>query len=397
MKALNKKIKTFFVLAIVSAIVLSLIAAPAKFAFADYQVCRSDACKAKQAEEDALRQKAAEATNEAQTVEGEVQKLNYEIDAIQANIDTSIAKVEDLKEQIKETEARLDEQQAGLASLLVEMHFNNKTDSMSILAGSKTLSDYAEKQARNETIKAQIAAGIETIKELKQDLEGQKADVERLIEEQEGQRARIAEKRAEQQEIADKYRENAAAFSADAEKKHQEMLAEADWVRTQIHSSGNIGGPRSTAGYDSYPWRNACLYEGRGPWAIINGKSGGYGGLYCQCVDYAGWKVYEYTHGQIVAESWGNANMWDGWYDAAGIWHDSGALRYRNVWIAHTPAPNTVAVSDYGGYGHVMWVESVNPDGSLNITEYNWYPYAFSSGVVTNPSGLSYIHLDAYH
>ena len=386
MKALNKKIKTFFVLTIVSALVLSLIFTPVKSAFADYQVCRSDACKAKQAEEEALRQKAAEATNEAQTVEGEIAKLNTEIDAIQANIDTSVAMVNDLKEQIKETETRLEEQQTGLASLLVEMHFNKDEDSVSILASSKTLSDYAEKRARTENIKNQIAAAIDSIKELKKDLEGQKADVERLIEEQEGQRAAIASKRQEQQEIADKYHENAAAFSADADKKHQEMLAEVEWIRTQVQSSGNIGGPRSTAGNDTYPWRNACLYEDKGPWAVVNWKSGGYGGLYCQCVDYAGWKVYEYTHGQVVAETWGNANMWA-----------SSAQRYSQIWVDNVPAANTVAVSGYGGYGHVMWVESVNPDGSLNITEYNWYPYTFSSGVVTNPTGLSYIHLDAYH
>lgn len=386
MKALNTKIKTFFILTIISAITLSLVFAPVKSAFADYQVCRSDTCKAKQAEEEALRQKAAEATNEAQTVEGEIAKLNVEIDAIQANIDTSVAMVNDLKEQIKETEARLEEQQAGLASLLVEMHFNKDEDSVSILASSKTLSDYAEKRARTENIKNQIAAAIDSIKELKKDLEGQKADVERLIEEQEGQRTAIAEKRQEQQEIANKYHENAAAFSADADKKHQEMLAEVEWIRTQVQSSGNIGGPRSTAGNDTYPWRNACLYEDKGPWAVINWKSGGYGGLYCQCVDYAGWKVYEYTHGQVIAETWGNANMWA-----------SSAQRYSQIWVDNVPAANTVAVSGYGGYGHVMWVESVNPDGSLNITEYNWYPYTFSSGVVTNPTGLSYIHLDAYH
>ena len=75
----------------------------------------------------------------------------------------------------------------------------------------------------------------------------------------------------------------------------------------------------------------------------------------------------------------------------------SSAQRYSGIWVDNTPAANTVAVSGYGGYGHVMWVESVNPDGTLNISEYNWYPYAFSTGVVTNPSGLSYIHLDNYH
>lgn len=385
MKALKTKTLRFFI----PILALSLVLTPLMLqgnAFADYAVCSSDACKAAQAAENELRQKANDAVNEAQTVEGEVAKLDAEIAAIQANIDTSIAMVNDLKEQIKQTEERLDIQEDGLASLLVRMHFDTDSDPILLLAGSKTLSDYAEKQARAETIREQISNAVASIKEMKKDLEGQKADVERLIEEQEGQRSRIAEKRAEQQEIANKYRDNAAAFAADADAKHQEMLAQVEWIREQIHNSGNIGGPRTTAGYDSYPWRNGCMYENLGPWAVVNWKSGGYGGLYCQCVDYAGWKVYEYTHGSVNAETWGNANMWA-----------SSARRYSGITVDSVPAANTVAVSGYGGYGHVMWVESVNPDGTLNISEYNWYPYVFSTGVVTNPSGLLYIHLDAYH
>lgn len=386
MKALNTKIKTIFVLLMIPVLIASLVFIPKNEAYADYSRCVSDECKAAQAKENELRQKASEATNEAMTVEGEIEKLNIEIAAIEANIETSVATVNDLKKQIKETEEKLDTQQTGLASLLVQMHFEDNNNPLTLLASSSTLSDFAEKQARNDTIKAQIAAGIETIKELKADLEGQKADVERLILEMEGQKTVIGEKRSEQSKIAEKYRENAAAFTADAEAAHQEMLAQVEWVRTQVQSSGNIGGPRSTSGYDTYPWRNACMYEGKGPWAVINWKSGGYGGLYCQCVDYAGWKVYEYTHGRVNAEMWGNANMWA-----------SSAQAYSGIWVDNTPAANTVAVSGYGGYGHVMWVESVNPDGSLNISEYNYYPYAFSTGVVTNPSGLSYIHLDNYH
>ncbi len=385
MKALKINILKLFVPVLVLTLAISSITNPGN-AFADYAICSSDACKAAQAAENELRQKANDAVNDAKTVEGEIAKLDAEIAAIQANIDTSIAMVNDLKAQIKQTEERLDNQQIGLASLLVQMHFDHDTDPISILASSKSLSDYAEKQARADTIKAQIAAGIETIKDLKEDLEGQKADVERLIEEQEGQRTAIAEKRNEQQRIATQYRDNAAAFSADADAKHQEMLAQVEWIREQIHNAGNIGGPRSTAGNDTYPWRNGCMYEGLGPWAVVNWKSGGYGGLYCQCVDYTGWKIYEYTHGQVNAETWGNANMWA-----------SSARRYSKIWVDSIPDANTVAVSGYGGYGHVMWVESVNPDGTLNISEYNWYPYVFSTGVVTNPSGLLYIHLDNYH
>jgi len=99
MKALNTKIFKFFV----PIIIFSLIVAPifTTNVFADYAICSSDACKAAQAAENELRQKANDAVNDAQTVEGEIAKLDAEIAAIQANIDTSIAMVNDLKEQIR--------------------------------------------------------------------------------------------------------------------------------------------------------------------------------------------------------------------------------------------------------------------------------------------------------
>lgn len=36
-----------------------------------------------------------------------------------------------------------------------------------------------------------------------------------------------------------------------------------------------------------------------------------------------------------------------------------------------TPAPHTIAYSTSGIYGHVMWVESINANGTINLTEYN--------------------------
>ena len=126
MKALKTKTLRFFI----PILALSLVLTPLMIqgnAFADYAVCSSDACKAAQAAENELRQKANDAVNEAQTVEGEVAKLDAEIAAIQANIDTSVAMVNELKEKIKETEERLDNQQTGLASLLVQMHLTMTT------------------------------------------------------------------------------------------------------------------------------------------------------------------------------------------------------------------------------------------------------------------------------
>lgn len=79
-----------------------------------------------------------------------------------------------------------------------------------------------------------------------------------------------------------------------------------------------------------------------------------------------------------------NANRWDDIARAAGLS------------VNHTPAAGAIFQTDAGWYGHVGYVESVNSDGSINISERN---YAGCRGGVlfsTVPAGaaarFNYIH-----
>lgn len=362
-------------------------------------VCVSETCKAAQAAEAAARAKAAEASSTANSYEAEVARLSAEINAKEAEINLSIAKQEDLKAQIEENERQLEIQQAGLASLLVDMHFNEKTDAISILAGSKSLSELAEKQARNNTIKEQITAANERVIATRNELEEQKTEVERIIAELEGQRQSIAATRAEQAALVEKYQNDAAAYAADANEAHKQMLAAMEENRQWYQTSSSIRGTRTAAGNNTYPNRATCA---SGRFNVYS--SGGYGGYICQCVDYAAWKVYEYTGGRILISSiitttssgytrygWGNAKDW-----AQNAQNSADMHGYTGIYVSEAPAANTVAVSTGGTYGHVMWVESVNADGTINISEYNWWDFAFTTARNINPSGLYFIHFDAY-
>ncbi len=79
-----------------------------------------------------------------------------------------------------------------------------------------------------------------------------------------------------------------------------------------------------------------------------------------ECVSYTAWKVYE-TYGYMPY--WGgsgNANQWPGDARAAGIPTGS------------TPKADSVAIWNVGAFGHAMWVEAVNSDGSLWVSQYNY-------------------------
>lgn len=72
--------------------------------------------------------------------------------------------------------------------------------------------------------------------------------------------------------------------------------------------------------------------------------------------------------GKGISTYWWNANNWD---DAAAA--DGYAIDYR-------PEVGAIAQTDAGFYGHVAFVERVNSDGSILVSEMNW---SAGPGIVT--------------
>lgn len=72
--------------------------------------------------------------------------------------------------------------------------------------------------------------------------------------------------------------------------------------------------------------------------------------------------------------------------------------RNGNQWYNHVtncqrssvPRANSIACYDDGGYGHVAYVKSVNPNGSLNIHESNWKGPYESDATIANGNRGSY-------
>ena len=312
---------------------------------------RSTACREAAAAEAAAKTKYATASATATAYEKKVEELDLAIASKEYEIAVNEAKIKALAQEISEKIEQLEEKQTALAELLVDAHFEKaETDSIMILASSSTISDYAEKQARADSAKVQISNAASAIKDRKAELEEDRAEQEALLAEQEAQRTELAAAREEQKALQEKYEEDAEAYNAQViaarEEKNQAID---DLLAEQATSSNTYAGATN-----SYPWQDICPQQQDYFATYWNGyKIGGY---VCECVSYAGWKAYEYS-GLYLA--FGNANTWDDNARAAGYLVD------------HNPAANTIGQFDSGQYGHVFWVESVNADGSINITEYN--------------------------
>lgn len=342
--------------------------------------CTTAKCKAAEAAEAAARQKVEELNNSARTLETEVARLDAEIATLVASINTNQAIADDLAADIAKNQAILTEQQDALVNVLVDMHFTEEPDAILVLVGSSSIGDFAEKQARMNTVKEQISASADAIKTAKEKLERDKLEVDRRIAAQQEQRQEINAKRAEQANLIAKYRNDSSAYGAEAERQRQAKEAEMEIARQQLLAqeqgqggAGTVVDFNGVGIVNTYGQRAGCPGQNL---AFIY-----YGGYVCQCTSYAGWKVYE--HWGVRIGSWGNANTW------------AEAAAARNYRVDNQPAPNTVAVTKAGPYGHVMWVESINPNGTINLTEYNYAiegEFNYRAGV--RASLYSYIHFD---
>lgn len=320
------------------------------------KACRnSAACMEAVAKEQEANKSAAAAATTASLYQSRVNELNVEIAAKELMIAETEAEIQALTEEITATEKKLEAEQNALAELLIGTHFESDAEPITILAGANSISDLAEKQARSEVVKQQISVTAKKVREVKEKLEADKERVEALLVEQKTAREQLVATRAEQQNLVNKYKNDAAGYAAVA-KAAQEAQRAAERAEQEAHPELYRGS--SYTGVNTYPWQNDCPkrqddYVTYWSDAFGTHKIGGY---VCECVSYAGWKAYE-AFG--VAAAWGNAYSWD---DVAKM------LGYK---VDHTPAEDTIGQVDGYPYGHVFWVESVNADGSINVTEYN--------------------------
>lgn len=324
---------------------------------------------------------AYEYTKKADSVGDQIKQLNSEISTLNKEIADNEAKVNELNKEIEKNEKKLAENQTALAEMLVNMHFNGDAEPITILAGSTSISDYAEKQAREDVAKQEIVVASQKIKEIKEKLNTQKDEVEKALVLSQEKKKIVASKKSDQQVLMAQYEKSADDASALAAYWEEQLKALA-WTPPS-NSTGN--GNRNWGANNTYPYRNNCPQD--------NVRYSRYGGAVCQCTSYASWKAQE---------RWGITNTWGGhaynYVNATGYYVPSTGVR---TYVDKNPEAHSIAIQLGGSYGHVMWVESVNANGSINVTEYNvnWpsigcYLGDFCSRNNVGSAGTYFLHFD---
>jgi surface antigen/peptidoglycan hydrolase CwlO-like protein len=302
---------------------------------------------------------------EADGLEATINALQAQINGLQAEINANEAKKANLEKQIAEAEAELERQKHLLGVNLKAMYIEGDVSTIEMLASSKDLSDFFDKAQYRSTVKDKIKATLDRITELKRQLNAQKLEVERLIKEKQQLQSQVAAQKAEQNRLLSLNQGQQASVNQEIKDNFAKI---AELKRQQaIENARLFGGSGGQLGGGGYPWGYAkCIHTGQVDgycanydWAengsVYNWQTGGYG--YRNCTDWVAFRVR--VAGGRVPSGLGNANQWDDRAPAYG---------YR---VSGTPREGAAAVSNRGFYGHVMYVEAVNGDGSIIVSDYN--------------------------
>lgn len=355
----------------------ALLAGSGIFGLASHVLARdyNAEIQAKQQEADNYNSEASRLGEMADSLQAELDKINGQISAIQAQISDSQNKINSLNDQIKKNEELIKHNRKAMGRILADLYVDDQISPLEMLASSKNISDYIDKQEQRNSLKTSLNDKIKEIKSLQKKLEENKKSVENTLRDQELQRNAMAAKQSEKAKLITDTKNDQNNYAALAQKRNSEVAKLREEQLKENKKRFTVGtGSVGTGGYPS-AWANAPLDAYVDPW-----------GLYTrECVSYVAWKIA--STGRYVPHfgGAGNANEWPSTAARHGI--PSGS----------TPKAGAAAVMNIGYYGHVMYVESVNGDGTITISDYNrgWdglYRGPDARGSRISASGLTYIY-----
>jgi len=303
-----------------------------------------------------------------------INQLQGQIDGLQASIDANKAQQASLQQQIADAQAQIDQERAYLAGDVKAMYVDGTPSTLEVLATSKNLSEFVDKQEYRTAVQNKLQDTLKKIAELQKELQTKKTQVDQLLGEQTAQQNQLASAQAQQAALLNYNEGQQAAYNAQI-KANSSQIAQLRAQQAAANKSLGGGVIAGDPGHGGYPakWDNAAQDTLIDSWGMYNRE----------CVSYTAWKVYQ-TYGYMPY--WGgsgNANQWPGDARAAGIPTSS------------TPKADSVAIWNVGAFGHAMWVEAVNSDGSLWVSQYNYDYQGHYSEMAVSASmarNLTYIY-----
>ena len=305
---------------------------------------------------DGYQAQAAVLANQAATLQRELDNITIQKNALQAEIDLSQAKYDKLVADIAANQKKLEGQQGVLTSIVSLLVSEEQVSPIEMLASSSSVGDYITRQDQLTATSSQLQGSIDTINKVKAELSRQKVEVGQVLADQQSQRATLAEKEAYQSELIASTQNQESAYQSligqsnakIAEQRANQAAANA--AASNTYNANNLtSGGSSCGGYPAL-WCNSPQDSLVDNWGMYNRE----------CVSYTAWKVASTGRRMPYWGGHGNANQWPASARADGIATGS------------APAAGAVAIVMSGYYGHAMYVERVNSNGTIHVSQFNW-------------------------
>lgn len=299
---------------------------------------------------------------EAVNYKDAIARLQSQISSVQTQIDINSAEQVRIQETIVANEKELVRQRSILGENIRVMYIEGKITTLEMLATSKNLSDFVDKEEYRTTIKNKIQATLTQINDLQNKLKEDNIRVTKLLEEQQQQRTVLAHARSEQASMLSYNQSQQGAYNQKT-KDNQAKIAALIAAQRRANNSTDGGyyflrfnGTVKDFDPSAYPYKNAGFSMSTAPGCVDNDGPDRWGYCTRQCVSFAAWAVE--ASGRNAPLYYGNAKQWV-------------AAAYRNgVEVSRVPEPGDVAISTAGTWGHAMYVEKVEAS-RIYVSQYN--------------------------
>lgn len=324
-----------------------------------------------QAQNDKKQSAVDDLQEKANSYQDAVNKFQAQINELQAKIRKNKDKRDSLEKQIAEAQKELDKQRRLLGQNIKAMYIEGDITTLEMLASSKDLSDFFDKQQYRDSVQQKIKATLDKVNALKDQLREQKTLVDKLIADQTAIEDQLAADQAKQNKLLSFTESQKAEYNKQIQSNNSkiaELRAQQAAANRSLGGVATAGDP-SHGGYPAY-LDNAAQDSLLDPWGMFNRE----------CVSYTAWKV-EQTYGHMPY--WGghgNANQWPA------------SAQADHIPTGSTPKKHSVAISLSGYYGHAMWVEEVYANGYIKVSQYNYDLAGHYSEMTISGSGLTYIY-----
>jgi peptidoglycan DL-endopeptidase CwlO len=303
----------------------------------------------------------------AASYQAAIDQLSVQISGLQSLISQTQAKIDDLNNQIAQAQAQLAQEKKILGENIKTMYLEGDVSTLEILAGSKNLSDFVNKQQYRNSVADKIKTSVDKINVLKAELQKQQSQQQQLLKSQQDQQSQLQSSETQQTAMLNYTEGQKSAYDQQISSNNSQIAslrAQQIAANRRLVSSGNVSIVSTGSCGGSYPGDVAGPFGHWGCNYYQDSAVDNWGMLNRECVSYTAWRVNQ-AYGDMPY--WGNLNAnADHWpADAAG----------SNIPMGSTPKVGSVAIGTnpnwFGSVGHAMWVEAVS-GGQILVSQYNF-------------------------